>query len=169
LSETGFYFAWQGRDVYLRLVGDVRYSNSRNLDSFVANLLLEEELDSILVDLNETNYIDSTNLGLLARMALFMSSQKGRMLTLLCESTTVLETLTSMGFDKISALLTRNQQDEIKFRPIPSISENKIDLCQRLILNHKALIELDSSNAPTFQPIIDKMEDNLIRLRNSEI
>ena len=59
----------------LKLVGDVRLTLSSTIDQFVERMFSCVSCQSVIVDLTETEGLDSTTLGMLAKMALFVRKQ----------------------------------------------------------------------------------------------
>ena len=67
----------------LRFVGDIRYTLSPSIDRYVKQLFSGPPPAGFVIDLTETDSIDSTNLGLLARIANLMKNQNGSRVTIL--------------------------------------------------------------------------------------
>ncbi|NIW77982.1 MAG: anti-sigma factor antagonist, partial [Calditrichae bacterium] len=59
----------------LKFSGDIRYTMGCSLDDFLKKLFKRSDFETILIDLTETRSIDSTSLGLLAKIANFMQHQ----------------------------------------------------------------------------------------------
>ena len=53
----------------LKMVGDVRVSLCATIDDYLQHMFEDSSFDSVLVDLCEAEGIDSTTLGLLAKLA----------------------------------------------------------------------------------------------------
>ncbi|HQV21760.1 MAG TPA: STAS domain-containing protein, partial [Agitococcus sp.] len=56
----------------LKFVGEVRAAMCATLDNFLESMFGDGEISSILIDLTQTDYIDSTALGLIAKTAVFL-------------------------------------------------------------------------------------------------
>ena len=61
----------------LRFIGDIRYTLSPSIDRFLKEIFSGSPPAGFVIDLTETDSIDSTNLGLLARIAKAMKSLDG--------------------------------------------------------------------------------------------
>src|SRR5690606_40135954 len=69
--NSGKIFAAELNDVpVLKFVGDVRVLMSSALENYFSSLYQHPSLDAMLIDLTDTRGIDSTTLGLLAKMAI---------------------------------------------------------------------------------------------------
>lgn len=55
----------------LKFTGEVRAPMCATLDDFLEKMFVDSELSAILVDLTETDYIDSTALGMIAKQPFF--------------------------------------------------------------------------------------------------
>ncbi|MGB5179284.1 MAG: STAS domain-containing protein, partial [Gammaproteobacteria bacterium] len=53
----------------LRFIGDIRYPLSPSIDRYLEQIFAGPKPAGFVIDLTETDSIDSTNLGLLARLA----------------------------------------------------------------------------------------------------
>jgi anti-anti-sigma factor len=77
--EPGKYLYARHHDIcFLKFTGHITYTTSPDLDRFLVGLFGKPDFLNILVDLSETSGIDSTNLGLLARIARFTLDQLGK-------------------------------------------------------------------------------------------
>lgn len=67
--ERGRYFVAEREGItFIRMVGNLKYTGSSGFDMFLDDFLSQEYRD-VVVDLSDAVFIDSTNLGLLARIA----------------------------------------------------------------------------------------------------
>ncbi len=102
--EGDIRYAKQDGVCVLKLTGDIRYTTgpaaviSRSLDTFFDKLFATGDFQDVVVDMTETTAIDSTNLGLLARLYTWMQEHGGRKPTLVSTNPDVTRTLESVGF-----------------------------------------------------------------------
>ena len=66
----------------LRFIGDIRYTLSPSIEHFLEGVFDGPKPAGFVIDLTETDSIDSTNLGLLARIALRMRALDSRRVTI---------------------------------------------------------------------------------------
>ena len=64
MGEGRIYYAEQGNNYYLRLVGDVRVTLCTALKTYIDSIFDSETISSVVVDLTEATAADSTTLGL---------------------------------------------------------------------------------------------------------
>ncbi|MBK9950073.1 MAG: STAS domain-containing protein [Candidatus Competibacteraceae bacterium] len=95
------FYVKQGTTYILKLVGDMRYTMGCALADFLDGLFTHADYDDIVVDLTETHSIDSTSLGLLAKIANFNRQRFAHQTTLLSTNPDVNQILETMGFYEI--------------------------------------------------------------------
>ena len=94
------------KGVYLlKFVGDVRVNLCVTMDTCLREVLDQQNFCSALVDLSETDGIDSTALGLLARLSLETKRRYGAVPTLVSTRGDITRILETMGFDDIFNLV----------------------------------------------------------------
>ena len=54
---------------YLKMVGDMKYTECAVLDDFLDEMLEEKTCNEVIIDLSDADWLDSTNLGLLAKIS----------------------------------------------------------------------------------------------------
>ena len=143
----------------LKLLGDVRVPVCTSLESFVEDRLLSDEsLRAVLIDLTETDAIDSTALGLLARIAVALQSRRMSRPVILCISPDIERILVSMGFDKVFRILhdTATLGDEFDDLPLDDLSEEAVT--RRVIDAHRTLMGLNDSNQQSFRSLVEALE-----------
>ncbi len=68
-----YYFAKDGNKVFFKLTGVLKYTTCGHFDAFLDDFIAHaSDVESIAIDLTEAEYLDSTNLGFLAKIAQFM-------------------------------------------------------------------------------------------------
>lgn len=143
----------------LKLRGDVRVPICTSLESFIDDRLLQDpQLRAVMIDLTETDSIDSTALGLLARIAVGLQArQKGKPI-ILCLSSDINRILASMGFDQVFRILqtTAALRDRLDELPEEVLSEAEVTQC--VIEAHRTLMQLSESNQETFRGLVDALE-----------
>lgn len=143
----------------LKLRGDVRVPLCTSLESFVdTRLLVDPGLRAVLIDLTATEAIDSTALGLLARIAVALQARKLGRPVILCVNPDIQRILTSMGFDQVFRILqtTASLRDQLAELPAGDLSEDEVT--QSVIDAHRTLMSLNESNQQSFRSLVDALE-----------
>src|SRR5690554_5461863 len=85
----------------LKFIGEIRLNLCSTLDNLVETITGNPQFKTVIIDLTETEIIDSTTLGLLAKIALAARKQSRFLPTLISTNPDITRIITSMGFDKI--------------------------------------------------------------------
>jgi anti-anti-sigma factor len=144
------------------LKGSVRYGAARALGSFV-NDIVAQARETIIIDLRELEDIDSTGMGLLARLGR-STLRYGRRSVIVCAAPDVTTCLRSAAFDRLFVIV-----GEWPFDEEPRVTEVRCDaqdlsadVLGRLMLEaHRDLASLSETNQRAFGAVISALEDDL--------
>ena len=89
----------------LKFVGDVRVLMSSALDNYCSSLYGRAILDRMIIDMTETQGIDSTALGLLAKMAIQLRNRFNVRPTIVSTNPDISRILKSMSMDMICEIV----------------------------------------------------------------
>jgi anti-anti-sigma factor len=142
----------------LRFVGDVRYTLGHSLDRFLDVLFAGPVPTGFVIDLTATESIDSTNLGLLVRIAREMDNRGAPRVTLIADREEINAVLTSMALDEVFDVVSRAPLPVGPQRELPRKDADKDALSLTLLKAHRALMELSEHNAETFRDVVAKLE-----------
>lgn len=157
-----YFFAKDGNKVIFKLTGTLKYTTSGHFDSFLDSFFASAgDIEKIVIDLTEADFLDSTNLGFLAKIAEFMLDRNGSKTTIHSISDDVNRTLESVGFDEIFNLeKTRPEPDGESCIIDPSGFEKK-DRTLMMLDAHKCLMKINDKNEKTFGDVVSLMEQSL--------
>lgn len=152
------YAAHEGVHV-LRFFGDIRYSLAPSLDRFMRRLLQASTLSGLLIDLTETDSIDSTSLGLLARIAIRLHERDEPRVTILSDCSCINEVLIAMSLDEVFNITSEADFDVPEdARPLP-IEDADHDAVMRIVLDaHRTLMRLSENNRQIFRDVVALLE-----------
>ncbi|MEO6698096.1 MAG: STAS domain-containing protein [Paraperlucidibaca sp.] len=143
----------------LKLVGDVRVPTCTSLETFVEQRVKNDEgLRAVLIDLTATEAIDSTALGLLARIAVLLQQRGLGRPVLLCINPDIERILMSMGFDKVFRILRTTSALKSSLDELPSGDISEDAVTQQVIDAHRTLMSLNESNTQAFRSLVDALE-----------
>lgn len=162
MRNCDYYFAETDNICFLKLSGYNNYINCTAFKELVDKIVYENKFDEILIDLNEVSYIDSTNLGLIAKCAEYLIEKNNNKPVLYSTNPDINTLLESIGFKNAFILIDSHFDNKTEFNKLNS--EEKMpreQLNQVLYDAHKALIRLDEKNRNTFADVIDVLEKKL--------
>lgn len=147
----------------LRYVGQIRYPLAPSVAHFVDGLLRElDKPPAFVIDLNDTQSIDSTNLGLLARIANRVSQCGGPRVTITSEREELNELLEGMAFDELFDIVEGNGWLAETGEMVP-VEESDTETMRDTILEaHRTLAALTDDNRERFADVVAALERETI-------
>jgi anti-anti-sigma regulatory factor len=147
----------------LKFVGDVRVLMSSTLDAYCSGLYRRPILDAMLVDMTETRGIDSTALGLLAKMAIQLRNRFNVIPTIVSTNPDVTRTLKSMSFDLIFKIVdkptTQKTPGNEKYNELQAQKESEDSVREKVIDAHLTLMTLSEENRLEFQDLVQALKN----------
>ena len=158
--DRGRYFYAEKDDItYIKMVGNLKYTTSSGFDHFVDGLM-ERGFTNVVIDLSEATYIDSTNLGLIAKIAGRARHNPNMHVSIVSPNEDINEILRSVRFDKLFTIV-ENVEGIDEFEEIPDEQRGKKEDLQMLLQAHKALIDIDEANRPQFKDVVELLENEV--------
>ena len=124
MREGSIFFAREGDSYVLKFVGEVRLTLCTTLDRHLEQVLAAGNVRHILVDLTETDTIDSTSLGLIAKLAVGASRLSLEPPTLVSTNEDITRILYTMGFERIFLLLETMPTSLVDLKRLPFVQES---------------------------------------------
>lgn len=145
----------------LKFVGDVRVIMSSTLDSYCSNLYRRAILDAMLVDMSETRGIDSTALGLLAKMAIQLRNRFNVMPTIVSTNPDITRILKSMSFDLIFNIVEKAPPKATPgdYSELKTQKESEDTVREKVIDAHLTLMALSEENRLEFQDLVQALKN----------
>ncbi len=143
----------------IKLLGDVRLNFCISFDQFIDAMLADTLLTSILFDLADAEAVDSTTLGLMAKISLLSQEKRNIKPLILATHSSIRRVLHSMGFADIFLIV---DQLDLSLTPSKSLccdSQNTPVIKERVIEAHKILMSLNEQNAETFKNLVNMLEE----------
>ena len=142
----------------IKLSGDLKYKWSSGFNNFIREIFAKKDFDEIIIDITDTDYIDSTNIGLLAKIARFSLKHFSHKLPIIVDNTDVKELLLDMGFDKICKFIKEPREYGKDYETIENHQDTKKDLGKMILNAHKTLSEIDEKNKEQFKDVVNLFE-----------
>lgn len=158
MQEGLIYTALIKGRLILRLTGDVRLTLCASLDRYLERVFSRPEVEEILVDLTSTHGLDSTTLGLIAKLAVKAEEQGLEKPTLFSTNPDINGILYTMGFDRVFIMLETFPSDSQTLEALPFIKESAEQIRKRVIAAHRILMDLSDTNHDAFQDLVSSLE-----------
>ena len=155
-------YAAQNGVWFIKLVGNIRYTGVAGFDAFVDRVTHHGKVKDLLVDLNETTYLDSTTLGLLAVLASFVLKQRGFKPKMVSSNPSVTENIENMGLDRVFILLKNDDVGaSAPLSEIPAVERDELERARHILTAHKAMMALSEKNREVFHDVVELLEQDL--------
>lgn len=158
--QTGQIFdAFEDGVYVLKLVGDVRLNLSLTLEHCILKALQQHDTQQVVVDLTESDGVDSTTLGLLAKLSLLAKDQFGWEPVLVYDSDNIYRLLESVGFvDQIFHPIRQSDLVKAPLRAVDTLVCDAETLKQHVIDAHRVLMSLNEDNSASFRDLVCALE-----------
>jgi anti-anti-sigma regulatory factor len=142
----------------IRLVGDVRLTLCTTIDEYFQRMYVDPEFASVWVDLCDAEGIDSTTLGLLAKLALTVKEKFGFEPAIYSCDPGINRLLRSMAFHRLFDLHEEACSNPDDIEQIPSVEGNEDSVKSKVIEAHRVLMGISDENQARFQDLITALE-----------
>ena len=147
------------RGIYvLKFIGEVRLNLCSTLDQIIDDMVNNPEFRTVVIDLTETEVIDSTTLGLLAKIAMASEEQSHFLPTLITTNPDVTRIIHSMGFDQIFLIVREPASDLDELEEIPVMRASEQEVRDKVLDAHRVLMSLNSHNREEFRNLVRALE-----------
>ncbi len=157
MNSGAAFYVKQGNIYILKLVGDVRYTMGCALGDFLDALFARADYEDIVVDLTETHSIDSTSLGLLAKIANFNRQHFANKTTLLSTNPDVNQVMDNMGFYEIFNIRDTGETITATLQQLDIENPCKNHLTRIVYEAHQTLSDLNPHNEEAFKGVLDSL------------
>lgn len=158
MTEGAIYHGIHDGHYILRFVGDVRLTLCTSLDLHIEDAFAHQEFDDILVDLTESDCLDSTTLGLIAKLANKAQMQGLQMPVLISTNGDINHTLKCMGFDQVFLMSECLECSHLAADKLDVVQEAAEDMQQRIINAHRVLMSMNRNNFEAFSSLVQTLE-----------
>ena len=146
----------------LRYFGRVDYMLATSINRFADRIIQKGGVGGLIFDLTEAENLDSTNLGLLARIAERVRTAGGGRSVIVSTSDNINCVLRSMSFDQIFEIVTDPtdfstvEDDEIEAEP-----QSQEELLNTMLDAHRTLVSMSEADRLQFQDVVACLESEL--------
>ena len=138
----------------LRFQGPIRYTMAPSVDAFLNDLLANRAPRLICADLSEIESIDSTGIGLLAKIAIAQRRAGNGRPLLFSPKPDINELLCSVCLDDVFQMVDE-VPDADAMATLTLAEPNEQDLRRTILEAHRLLSDLSESNRAMFKDVVD--------------
>lgn len=144
----------------IRMTGDVRVTLCTSLNQYINSIFRRNDVQSVLVDLRDTDGLDSTSLGLLAKLALYSKERYNVVPVLFCTNESILKTLEVMALDELFEIICGDTADESILRELPCEPDER-RAREDVLEAHRLLVKINPACEAEFIDLIKYLEDEV--------
>jgi len=163
LATSGkIYACVKDASLILRFQGDVRLVWCMSLEEYCRETYQRKGIKHMLVDLSEASNLDSTTLGVLAKIALSAKKQLAVQAELFFETPDIERLVACMGFNQVFTIIDKPALPKLT-------NDDFVELClsnmcedtakTSVIDAHKTLMDISKENEARFKPLVDSLEN----------
>ncbi|MDE0008066.1 MAG: STAS domain-containing protein [Gammaproteobacteria bacterium] len=142
----------------MKFVGDVRLNLCIAVDEFLDRMFNDPEFRSVLVDLSTTEGIDSTSLGMLAKLSNRTRESERPTPVLVSTNPDITRLLLTMGFDDVFQIIEEPLEHESQLGELPGAELGAEDLRSRVLEAHRTLMGMNEHNRLEFKDLVATLE-----------
>ena len=158
MQDGKFLAATHDGAYVIRLVGDVRLTLCTTIDDYFQKMYEDPAFASVWVDLCEAEGIDSTTLGLLAKLALSVNEKFGFQPVIYSCDSGINRLLKSMGFQRLFDLHEEVCGEQDGGSEIPVVAGSEQVIKEKIVDAHRVLMNLSDENRARFQDLMAVLE-----------
>jgi len=144
----------------VKFLGDVRMTLCTTIEGCLNKMFSQADFESVVIDLTETQGIDSTSLGLLAKLSMKTKDRIGKIPTLVSTNDDVTRILLSMGFkDRVFVIVSDAPGDVAELYELPAQPCSEQSAHDRVLEAHQILMNLNDENRHQFKDLVCALEE----------
>ena len=161
MKEDKVLYTIKNHVCFIKLTGMVQCSAISGFDSLIKQISNDKNVRDVLVDLCDVEYIDSTNLGLIAEIARFMIKEHNQKPAIVSTNDKITVLLENMGFRKIFIIIKGLEISGGEMKEVPDIQQDEMEKARMILEAHKAIMEISEKNEAIFKDVVELLEDHL--------
>lgn len=142
----------------LKFIGEIRLYLCSTLDIIIDSMSSNPDFKTVVVDLTETTIIDSTTLGLLAKVAVLARKKSSFLPTIISTNPDVTRIIQTMGFGEIFVIMKEPAAELSELEEIPILQATEQEVREKVLDAHHALMDLNESNREEFKDLVLALE-----------
>ncbi len=158
MSSGHIYVAEHEGTYVIKLVGDVRLTLCISFDQFIATMFGEENFRTVVFDLREAEGIDSTTLGLMAKISIGSRELGHGDPVVVTANPSIRRLLDSMGFEDIFELVSERPLPFNGVQPLIENLEDESAIKAKVLEAHQILMELNQPNKVKFHELVETLQ-----------
>ena len=153
-------FAEEQGTFVLKFIGEVRLTLCTALDATIEHIFAAEHFNAVVIDLTETTNIDSTTLGLLAKLSILSRQKAGILPALVTVHPDISRLIESMGFDQVFNIVNSPVPCPDCLKDLPPQDQSDEVVKAKVLEAHRILMGLNEANRAAFHDLVNALEQS---------
>lgn len=164
MAEGRIDFAIHDVFLVLKFVGEIRYTMGgvfggvSALNAFLHKTLSDNSIHEVILDLTEAESIDSTNLGIMAKVTRYTREHCGHQAVIISTNHDINILLDSVGFGQVFTIVTETEVSGSGLKPLPEHHGDQKEFARLVLDAHRELAALNEQNRDAFKSVISALE-----------
>lgn len=142
----------------IRLEGDVRLTLCTTMDDYFQHMFDDPAFASVWVDLCDAEGLDSTTLGLLAKLALRVKEKFHFLPVIYTRDAGITRLLKSMAFHRLFQLREQQCCSPEDIAELPTVQGSEAAVKQKVLEAHRVLMGISDENRERFKELVTVLE-----------
>jgi anti-anti-sigma factor len=144
----------------IKLTGDVRVTLCTSLSNYIEAIFQSGHISEVVVDMLEAEGVDSTTLGLLAKLAIHCNDKYQVKPVVFCPDESLYKTLSVMGLDDVFDIAQTVPCEENDCKELSIISPSVDETREQVLEAHRLLSLFNDRNKQEFMDLIRALEES---------
>jgi anti-anti-sigma factor len=144
----------------IKMLGDVRLTFCISFDQFIDAMFSDSKFSSVVFDLSNAEAIDSTTLGLMAKISILSQEHFQVTPIVLATSPSIQRILQTMGFADIFTIVDKLDSPHLAERELHCGNCDEVAVKERVLEAHKILMNMNEKNAAAFRDLVNMLQSN---------
>ena len=164
--QSGQIMVGAHRGIYvIKLVGDVRLNLCASFDSFIDDMFAHDDFSDVVFDLHKTEGVDSTTLGLMAKIAIRALERGCPKPLAFSANPGIRYLLDAMGFGALIEVSDEHRDYGTQPQPLQCKTPDECAAREKVLEAHRVLMSLNEQNAETFRDLVHTLESECEPIR----
>ena len=161
MKDGKIYYTMVDTICVIKMVGRIAYKISPNFDLFLDKIKDSSEIDNFVVDLTEVTHIDSTNLGLLAKLNRFSRTKSNFPPTIISTNVAINNLLLNIGLSSIFDIVDNVSDIHSTFKNLPHLKDVGDRVAEIMLKTHQELTEMSKTDKELFKDVVRYLEGDI--------
>lgn len=159
MSEGKILYSKDGQRYFLKMSGKLRFTSGREFDNFLNRIFNDPDVKDIMIDMCDADYLDSTILGLLAKIANFMIRKFHKKVIILSDNKNINYLLDNIGLNDVFIVVESYDYTPEMLKKIPNVKSSELENALTILDAHRQLVSLNEKNRETFKDIVELLKE----------